>query len=123
MTEALNAWTPSNKSQTHCLANVDNFAGSNSLPSSFYVEDGSYLRLKNLQIGYTFDKKLLNKIGFFESLRLYASVQNLFTITSYDLYDPEVSSNTLFDRGVDGIHLNAPAINARTYNIGFNVTF
>ena len=123
LTEALNAWTPSNKSQTHCLANVDNFAGSNSLPSSFYVEDGSYLRLKNLQIGYTFDKKLLNKIGFFESLRLYASVQNLFTITSYDLYDPEVSSNTLFDRGVDGIHLNAPAINARTYNIGFNVTF
>ncbi len=121
--EALNAWTPSNKSNSLCYANVDNFAGSNSLPSSYYVEDGSYLRLKNLQLGYTFDKNLLNKIGFFESLRIYASVQNLFTITGYDLYDPEVSNNTLFDRGVDGIHLNAPAINARTYNIGFNVTF
>ena len=105
------------------IANVDNFAGSNSLPSSFYIEDGSYLRLKNLQIGYTFDKRLLNKIGFFESLRIYASVQNLFTITSYALYDPEVSNNTLFDRGVDGYYQTAPAINSRTYNIGFNVTF
>jgi TonB-linked SusC/RagA family outer membrane protein len=123
LVEAANSWTPTNKSTSLCIANVDNFAGSNSLPSSYYVQNGSYLRLKNLQIGYTFDKKLLNKIGVIESLRLFASVQNLFTITGYDLYDPEVSSNTLFDRGVDGIHLNAPAINARTYNFGFNVTF
>jgi len=123
LVEASNSWTATNKSNDLCIANVDNFAGSNSLPSSYYVQNGSYLRLKNLQIGYTFDKKLLNKIGVIESLRLFASVQNLFTITSYDLYDPEVSSNTLFDRGVDGIYLNAPAINARTYNFGFNVTF
>lgn len=121
--EALGAWTPSNKSNTLCYANVDNFAGSNSLPSSYYIQDGSYIRLKNLQLGYTFDKKVLNSIGFLESLRIYASVQNLFTITSYDLYDPEVSSNTLFDRGVDGYYQNSPAINARTYNIGFNVIF
>lgn len=123
LTDVLDSWTPSNKSNVMPIANVDNFAGSNSLPSSFYIEDGSYLRLKNLQIGYTFDKRLLNKIGFFESLRIYASVQNLFTITSYALYDPEVSNNTLFDRGVDGYYQTAPAINSRTYNIGFNVTF
>ena len=93
------------------------------MPSTFYIEDGSYFRCKNLQIGYTFDKNMLKKIGFIESARLFAGVQNLFTITSYPLYDPEVSNNTLFDRGVDGLYQNAPSINSRTYNFGFNLTF
>ena len=91
--------------------------------SDFYVEDGSYLRLKNLQIGYTFPEKWLKKTGFIQSARIYASVQNLFTITGYSLYDPEVSSNTLFNRGVDGMNETTPTINSRTYNIGFNITF
>ena len=66
---------------------------------------------------------MFKKIGFIESARLFAGVQNLFTITSYPLYDPEVSNNTLFDRGVDGLYQNAPSINSRTYNFGFNLTF
>ena len=105
------------------IAKTDNSVGGNSLPSSFYVEDGSYFRCKNLQIGYSFSDKLLRKTGFISSARIYAGVQNLFTITKYSLYDPEVSDNTLFDRGCDGIENRAPSINARVYNIGFNLTF
>lgn len=123
LTDALNSWTSSNTDASLPKAQVDNFNGGNSLPSTFYIEDGSYFRCKNLQIGYTFDKKMLRKIGFIESARLFAGVQNLFTITSYPLYDPEVSNNTLFDRGVDGLYQTAPSINSRTYNFGFNLTF
>ncbi len=121
--DALNSWTPSNTKAPLPIAKTDNYNGGNSLPSSFYVEDGSYFRCKNLQIGYTFSKKLLQKTGFIESARLFAGVQNLFTITGYSLYDPEISSNTLFDRGTDGLEKEAPSINARTYNFGFNLTF
>lgn len=123
LTDALNSWSPTNKNASLPIPKTDNYGGVNSLPSTFYVEDGSYLRLKNLQIGYTFDKKLLKKVGFIQSARIYAGVQNLFTITNYSLYDPEVSSNTLFNRGVDGLEAIAPSINARTYNLGFNITF
>lgn len=123
LADALNSWTSSNTETSLPKAQTDNFNGGNSLPSTFYIEDGSYFRCKNLQIGYTFDKNMLKKIGFIESARLFAGVQNLFTITSYPLYDPEVSNNTLFDRGVDGLYQNAPSINSRTYNFGFNLTF
>lgn len=51
--------------------------------SDFYIQDGSYLRLKNIQLGYTFPKKWVNKLSV-SNLRVYASATNLFTITSYD---------------------------------------
>lgn len=123
LTDALNSWTPTNKNTSLPIAKTDNFAGGNALPSSFYIEDGSYLRLKNIQLGYTFNEKQLRKLGFLQSARIYFGVQNLFTLTKYSLYDPEVGDNTLFDRGVDGLDKFAPTLNARTYNIGFNVTF
>lgn len=123
LTEALDSWTSTNTNAHLPKATTDNFFGGNALPSSYYVEDGSYLRLKNLQLGYTFTDKQLKRVGFIKAARLYASVQNLFTITGYSLYDPEVSSNTLFDRGVDGLEYRAPQINTRSYSIGFNVTF
>lgn len=123
LVDALNSWTPTNTNTNLPLAKTDNSAGINSVPSSFYVEDGSYFRCKNLQIGYTFPQKWLKKTGFIQSARIYAGVQNLFTITGYSLYDPEVSSNTLFNRGVDGMNEVTPTINSRTYNIGFNITF
>ncbi len=123
LVDAMNSWTSSNKNTNLPIAKTDNFNGGNSLPSSFYIEDGSYFRCKNLQIGYTFNEKQLAKTGFINGMRLYVSVQNLFTLTKYPLYDPEVSSNTLFDRGIDGLYQTAPAVNARTYNVGFNITF
>lgn len=121
LADALNAWTPTNKSQRLPIAKTDNNGGVNALPSTFYIEDGSYLRCKNLQLGYSFDQKLLKQLKYVSSMRVYVSVQNLFTITNYPLYDPEVSSNVLFNRGVDGLGDLSPSVNARSYNVGFTV--
>lgn len=122
-----NSWTPQNTNAEAPKLNSKNSSGINSLPSTFYVEDGSYFRCKNLQIGYSFDRKLLQKFHV-DLVRIYAGVQNLFTITKYPLYDPEVSSNALFDRGVDGFWQaqespHEATMNSRVYNIGFNLTF
>lgn len=122
LVDALNSWTPTNTHSKLPIAKTDNYNGGNSLPSTFYIEDGSYFRCKNLQVGYTFGDKLL-KNTFIKSARIYAGIQNLFTLTKYSLYDPEVSNNTLFDRGIDGQYNNAPTVNARIYNIGFSLTF
>lgn len=122
-----NSWTPQNLNAEAPKLNSKNGSGINSLPSTFYVEDGSYFRCKNLQIGYSVDKNLLQKLRI-DRLRVYLGVQNLFTITKYPLYDPEVSSNALFDRGVDGFWQaqespHEATMNSRVYNIGFNLTF
>ena len=121
--DALNSWTPTNRNTKLPIAKTDNYNGGNALPSTFYIEDGSYLRLKNVQIGYTFPETLLKKVGGLRSLRIYGSAQNLFTLTNYSLYDPEVSSNALFNKGIDGLEAQAPAINARVYNMGLKLTF
>ena len=80
--------------------------------STRFIEDGSYLRLKNLQIGYTFPLKWTQKFHC-SRLRLYATASNLFTITGYKGYDPEVGS------GVD--YGNYPQ--SRTFTLGLNATF
>lgn len=86
--------------------------------SSRFIEDGSYLRLKNLTFGYTLPKSLTSQWGI-SNLRFYVSGQNLFTITNYSGYDPEVSSrsgnyNMGFDAG------SYPSI--RSYTFGVNLT-
>jgi len=80
--------------------------------STRFIEDGSYLRLKNLQIGYTFPLKWTEKFRC-SRLRVYATASNLFTITGYKGYDPEVGS------GVD--YGNYPQ--SRTFTFGLNVNF
>ncbi|MDF9830862.1 TonB-dependent receptor [Parabacteroides sp. PF5-6] len=127
LTDALNSWTPTNTNTDVPIAKTSNINGGNALPSTFYVEDGSYLRLKNLQVGYTVDAQVLKK-AHIDNLRVYVSAQNLFTITKYPLYDPEVNANTLFDRGVDGFYISqnsahAATYNAKVFNIGFQLTF
>ena len=116
--DVLNAWSETNKEASIPIMKTQNTNGGNSLPSEFYIEDGSYFRCKNLQIGYNLPKFILNKISF-NKLRVYAGVQNLFTVTNYSGYDPEVSSNALFSRGID----SASYPNARTFTFGFNASF
>lgn len=118
VTDVLNSWTAENPNTYVPVAKVTNADGGNSLPSEFYIEDGSYFRLKNVQLGYTLPEKLSRK-AYMSRLRFYVSVQNVFTCTKYSGFDPEVSSNTLFARGVD--QNSFP--NARTYTLGFNITF
>ncbi|EDO13992.1 TonB-linked outer membrane protein, SusC/RagA family [Bacteroides ovatus ATCC 8483] len=116
--EAMNGWTKTNRNTGIPIMKTQNTSGGNSLPSEFYIEDGSYLRLKNLQLGYSLPKKWLEAIRF-NKLRVYAGVQNLFTLTQYSGYDPEVSSNVLFSRGID----ISSYPNARTFTFGFNASF
>ena len=118
VTDVLNSWMPDNQNTYVPVAKVTNADGGNSLPSEFYIEDGSYFRLKNIQLGYTFPENLSKK-AYMNKLRLYVSIQNVFTCTKYSGFDPEVSSNTLFARGLD--QNSYP--NARTFTFGVNVSF
>jgi len=82
-------------------------------PSSFYVEDASFVRLRNLVVGYTLPSQLTDKWGV-SSLRIYANASNLFTITGYDGIDPEVlppsGANSAFTIGVDNNTFPVPQI-------------
>ncbi len=88
--------------------------------SDRYIEDGSYIRLKNIAIGYTFPKSLISKIGL-ENLRVYANIQNLLTITGYDGYDPEIGASTASANvyGLDNGRYPSPTV----YSFGLNVSF
>lgn len=87
-------------------------------PSSAWVQDASYLRLRNLTFGYDFDQSVLEKVKM-KGLRLYVTGQNLFTITNYVGYDPETSSESGLSQGGD--YLGYPT--ARSFIIGANITF
>lgn len=87
-------------------------------PSSAWVQNASYLRLRNLTFGYDVDSKLIGKFGL-TGLHLYVTGSNLFTVTDYLGYDPENSSESGLSMGGD--YMGYPA--ARSYVIGANVTF
>lgn len=90
--------------------------------SDRYVEDGSFLRIKNITLGYTFPKTLLNKAKI-ENLRVYVNIQNLYTFTKYTGYDPEVGASTQdstgLTYGLDNGRYPSPAM----YSFGLNITF
>ena len=88
-------------------------------PSNYWIEDGSFLRIRNLSLGYTFDEKLAKSVKM-KSLRVYLTGQNLYTFTKYPGYDPETSSEgSGLSRGGD--YLGYPS--ARTIIVGINVSF
>lgn len=93
------------------------------LPSTYYLESGSYFRMKNVQLIYNLPKALLSKVGF-GGVRIYVQAQNLFTITEYSGMDPEINLRTYTsgnDRqiGVDG----GAYPTAKQYLVGLNLTF
>ena len=109
-------WTPTNP--TNDVARATNSPVAQM--SDRYIENGSYLRLKKVVLGYTFNGSLLNKIRA-KQLRIYVSAQNLATITKYKGYDPEVNS---FEQNntSQGIDFGAYP-NYKTFLVGLNVTF
>lgn len=99
--EVLNRWTEENGGNTiPKLRYVDSNGNYNNL-SSFYIEDGSYLRLRNLTLGYTLPEGLLTKSKMIKKTRLYFSAQNLLTFTEYSGFDPEIGSTNPLASGVD----------------------
>jgi len=111
----LNRWTgegTSNKYPRFVLGDSVNWVS-----SDLYIYDGSYARLKNIQLGYTLPQNLTRKV-FVESLRLYVAAENLLTFTKYHGYDPEISSSGT-SLGIDyGVYPQA-----RTFIFGVNVAF
>ncbi len=97
-----------------------NDPNNNARISDRYVEDGSYLRLKNVQIGYNLPNSLLNKFGA-RKVRVYVSGRNLFTITDYNGFDPELGKvdNNNLNYGIDMGNYPVP----RTFNVGLNIGF
>jgi len=92
-------------------------ATDNNLFSDFYVEDGSYLRVKSIQMGYTIPKYGAQSVGF-QNVRIYGSISNPFTFTRYQGFDPNISSGNPLESGIDiGYYPQA-----RTYIAGIKIT-
>jgi TonB-linked SusC/RagA family outer membrane protein len=94
--KVFDAWSPSNTSST--IPRLGN-TSHNYLPSSYMVEDGSYLKLKNIQLGYNFTPTLLSKANL-QKLKVYVGVQNILTFTKFSGLDPEFMTGSSYDRGV-----------------------
>jgi TonB-linked SusC/RagA family outer membrane protein len=113
-TEALNAWTSDNHTNQPRLNSADpnsNFANS----SSYFIENGSFLKVRNIQLGYELPNMILGKLHM-SNARVYISAENVLTITKYSGIDPEVSGGNT-SRGVD--YDSYPQ--ARTFNIGIEL--
>ncbi len=112
----LNRWTPENED-----TDVPSFTGQSSfstLASSRWVEDGSYLRVKDITFGYTFPSALMQRLNV-TSARIFISGSNLFTITNYTGFDPESSSGVDRSAGVDV----AAYPSQKIYTVGLNLKF
>src|SRR5690606_15267105 len=112
----LNRWT--GPGSTNSSPRVTTGANPNLLFSDFYVEDGSFLRIQNIQAGYTLPNELMNPVGI-KTLRIYASVNNPFTFTKYRGFDPAASTGTPIGGGIDQGFYPVP----RTYMLGLKVKF
>jgi hypothetical protein len=115
-----NAWTPANHSNTYARITTNDDAIGSNLPSSAYIEDGSYLRLRTVTLGYTLPSDFLKKISI-TKVRVYLSSQNLFTITGYKGLDPEIGQQggNATQTGID----NGTYPTSRFYTVGLDVTF
>ena len=112
----LDRWTGPGTSNT--FPRVTTGATGNTLFSDFYVEDGSFVRLQNVQVGYSFNAINTTKLGV-DKLRLYLSASNLFTLTKYKGYDPVASNGNPLGGGLD----NGFYPPAKTFLLGLNVNF
>lgn len=115
----MNGWTPTN-TNTMIAERRPMRSYYDSYPDTHWLQDGSFIRGQNFVLGYNFSESVLRKINF-NSLRLYASVQNLFCITDYTGYDPEIStrSSATFGQGVDDF----AEPKRRTFTLGVNLNF
>ena len=114
--DALNAWTQNNPSATiPALTTIDD--NNETRMSTYFMEDGSYLKCKYIKLSYLFDQSWMKTIGL-QAMSIYGQVENVFTMTGYSGLDPEVPLSTYGAR-VD----NGPYPRARTFSVGLNLTF
>ena len=109
-----NRWRGAGTSNSYPSADL---SGRNLDPSSYYVEKGDYIRLRNVQLGFNFPKGLVNTLRL-QTLRLYANAQNPLTLTKYKGFTPEVGGTPTYA----GLDQNVYPL-AATYNLGINIGF
>lgn len=123
-TKVLDAWQP-NHTNTDVPRPASSDPNQNARPSTRFLEDGSYLRLKNVMVGYTIPEKSLQTLtkGVVRGFRIYISAQNVFTITKYTGYDPEVGNRTVntsaLTNGIDAAVYPQP----KAYQVGIQANF
>ncbi len=114
----LNAWTPNNTNTDVPIVEAASSLSNSGAPNSYYLENGSYFRMRSLSLGYNIRAEVLKKAGI-SNLRIYLQGTNLFTITKYSGLDPEIGgSSSVF--GVD--YGNYPN-NQKTFLFGINASF
>jgi TonB-linked SusC/RagA family outer membrane protein len=117
-----NSWTPTNQNATiPVLTAAANFSNT-AVFNSYYMESGSYLRLKNLTLGYSIPNSQVKQIGI-SKLRVYLQGSNLFTITKYKGLDPEIQPSDLNNNTNFGIDFGNYPANQKIYLIGVQATF
>lgn len=117
LASCLDYWTPENKNASHPRLTWDDPNRNTRAESDRYLENGSYLRLRSVQLGYTFPQTWFK--GAIQHARVYINAENLFTITSYSGYSPDVNADNAYYRGFD----NFIYPTNRTFMLGLNVTF
>jgi len=116
--DVLDRWTEENPSTTHPRVTINDPNGNYTRPSDFFVEDGSFVRLRNVSLGYTLPPRITDLAGA-SRLRLYVAAQNLLTFTGYSGHDPEIGSYGALNVGIDrNIYPQA-----RTFTMGINLDF
>ena len=120
-TEVLRSWSPSNTNTDVPIALLGSDANINNLPSTRFVEDGSFLRLRSLSLGYNFQNGLIQRLKM-RSARVYISAQNLLTFTKYSGVDPETLNRVYNARTLVGFDI-LPYPQVKTYQIGINLGF
>lgn len=112
----INRWTGEGTSNEH--PRLTTGSTRNTIFSSYFVEDGSFVRLRNAQFGYNIPKSILRKIKV-EAVRVYVSANNLFTLTRYQGFDPDIGASNALSAGVDyGFYPQA-----KTFMGGVQITF
>jgi hypothetical protein len=94
------------------------FGGYNYTPSDRFIQNGSFLRLRNLSLGYTLPQSISQKL-YLQNLRFYVKGTNLFTLTEFTGYTPEIGSSDVLSNGIDNGIYPISAI----YSFGMNITF
>ena len=117
LASCLDYWTPENKNASHPRLTWDDPNRNTRAESDRYLENGSYLRLRSVQLGYKFPQTWFK--GAIQHARVYINAENLFTITSYSGYSPDVNADNANYRGFD----NFIYPTNRTFMLGLNVTF
>jgi TonB-dependent starch-binding outer membrane protein SusC len=114
--DVLDRWTEENPSTTHPRVTINDPNGNYSRVSDFFIEDGTFVRLRNVSVGYTLPASLAARMGA-SRLRVYGAAQNLLTFTGYSGHDPEIGSLGALNVGIDrNIYPQA-----RSFTIGLNL--